>query len=224
MKPISSKLAIFGFTVTTLFTCNFVLAGSEVVTPHQPLFIPPNEIVFPPSGLYQVDTDTSDTGAAQTGATANAASAAITAAVVKEINSGTQFCRKLVQKEYVIDCLSERLENAAKALPSVGDYAQAKAAIEEAARKLHDLARKNAPKVSPPVRMQVKGSKPVITSRRLIAVKISALERANQQAIVIVQEAETILLRATENSDRRKVHYERIATAIGSNKVLLRSS
>jgi hypothetical protein len=219
MKPISSKLTILGVTVTAFFTSNFALAGSVVVNPHQPLFIPQNEIVFPPSGQDQINTGLSNTGAAT-----NKVSAATTTSVVKEINSGTQFCRKLVQKEYVIDCLSERLENAAKALPSSGDYAEAKIALEEASRKLHALALKNASRELPRVRMQIKGAKPIVTSRRLIAVKTDKLEQANKQAIAIVQEAETVLLRATESSTKRKVHYERIAKAVGSNKVLLRSS
>jgi hypothetical protein len=170
------------------------------------------------------DVTLTDTLGAQTGPAAKRASNALTASVVKAINSCNEFCGKLVQKEYVIDCLSERLRNAAKILPSTGDYAEAKIALENASRKLHDLARKNASKKLPRVRMKTKGKKPVTTSRPLIAVKTSSLKQTNQQAIAIVKEAETVLLRATESSERRKVHYKRIATAVGSTKVLLRSS
>lgn len=40
----------------------------------------------------------------------------------------------------------------------------------------------------------------------------------------IINEAQTLLLRAAESSERRKTAYEGIAEAIGSTKVLLRSS
>jgi hypothetical protein len=43
------------------------------------------------------------------------------------------------------------------------------------------------------------------------------------QAQQIVTETETLLLRSTEASNARKVHYSRIAAAVDSNKVLLRS-
>ncbi len=44
------------------------------------------------------------------------------------------------------------------------------------------------------------------------------------EAVKVIAEAETQLLRATENSDRRASHYRRIAVALGSTKVLLRSA
>ena len=45
-----------------------------------------------------------------------------------------------------------------------------------------------------------------------------------QQAQRVVQQAETKLLRSSENSEKRFQHYQQVATAVGSTKVLLRSA
>lgn len=43
------------------------------------------------------------------------------------------------------------------------------------------------------------------------------------QALAVIVEAETVLLRSAENPGERAAQFQRIASAVGSNKVLLRS-
>jgi hypothetical protein len=56
------------------------------------------------------------------------------------------------------------------------------------------------------------------------AVRQPQAAELNRQASDIVAEAETILLRSASSDATRAIHYQRIAAAVGSNKVLLRSS
>ena len=150
-------------------------------------------------------------------------SSANTDAIIEELAAGSRFCSEIAQKEYVIDCMSDRLDKAAKNLPSKGDYSDVKTALEVASRKLNDLALQNASAAMTRSLVLATGPGGGASSRPLVPVESSLLDQLNAQAGDILGEAQTILLRSTENSERRKVHYERIAEAVGSNKVLLRS-
>ena len=60
------------------------------------------------------------------------------------------------------------------------------------------------------------------TARPLVAVDAAQLAAVNQQAEAILDEARTVLLRSS-GSNQRKSQYTRIAQALDSSKVLLRS-
>ena len=143
--------------------------------------------------------------------------------IVQDLSQGNSFCRQIAQKEYVVDCMSDRLAEAAASLPNTGAYAETKAALETASRKLAALARQNASDALPPKRVRTRSLTGPVSSRKLVPVQNATSASVLAQARAIIQEAETVLLRSAENSDRRKVHYQRIAKAVGSNKVLLRS-
>jgi hypothetical protein len=57
----------------------------------------------------------------------------------------------------------------------------------------------------------------------LIPVDDAKLDIAVAQALEVIGAAETVLLRSAEGSDDRALQFQQIASAIGSNKVLLRS-
>jgi hypothetical protein len=57
----------------------------------------------------------------------------------------------------------------------------------------------------------------------LTPIKTEAVSSTGVQAAEILEEAQTLLLRSTSNSDRRKVHYAQMAQAVGSETILLRS-
>lgn len=143
--------------------------------------------------------------------------------VVRILNSGQAFCASLADDAYAIDCLAERMEAAAAAMPDTGEYADARAALLQGAARLNALAVNNADPVLPRATARTSGADGVRTSRPLVPVRKEKLAEVAVQAQQIVDETETLLLRSSEASAARKVHYTQIATAVGSNKVLLRS-
>jgi len=57
-----------------------------------------------------------------------------------------------------------------------------------------------------------------------VPIATERLEAANALATTILREAETVLLRAGERSERRKVAFTQVALAVGSSStILLRS-
>ena len=152
---------------------------------------------------------------------------AATNAVVQSLADVTAFCASLPQQEYAVDCLSDGIATVARGLPATGDYADAKAVLGDMAGKLGALAAANADPVLPrgvatsaPTSVGAAGK---TSSRPLTPVRTAVLPAVNAQATVIIEEAQTLLLRSA-GSDRRALDYQRISAAVGSNKVLLRSA
>lgn len=145
--------------------------------------------------------------------------------IVDTISTATDTCSDdWINESYRIDCIRQTLLLAAAKLPNRGDYAPVKAALVDAADKLDKIVVQNANassgRVTPPI-----GGRPLApTLPPLRAVSPAAQEQAVAQALAVLEEAETILLRSAENSERRLVHYQQVAQAIDSTKVLLRSS
>ncbi len=145
-----------------------------------------------------------------------------TNAIVRALKSASGLCGK-INPEYRVDCMSDRLAGVAASLPKTGEYAEAKKALEVAAAKLQALAKKNASPSLSKVRVRTGGANSAGRTRPLTPVKTESLDSVNKQARAIIVEAETVLLRSAANSQKRKVHYQKIAKAVGSNKVILRS-
>ncbi len=143
--------------------------------------------------------------------------------VVRILTSGQAFCASLADDAYAIDCLAERMEAAAAAMPDTGEYADARAALLQGAARLNALAVANADPALPRATARSAGAEGIRTSRPLVPVRKDKLAEVAVQAQQIVEETETLLLRSAEASNARKVHYTRIAAAVDSNKVLLRS-
>lgn len=191
------------------------LAGAMSVDSGMPVFIPPS--LFPAD---QTASGVAGAKPAKPGATSDSA----TRAIVSGLHSGVRFCAALAQAEYRVDCLSERLEAVAAAIPTGGDYADARAVLEQTAAQLAALARANRSGDLPSGRAEQGGAAPVTTTRPLTPVASAALTVVNQQATAILAEAETLLLRSSSLSDDRRIAYSQIATALGSGKLLLRSA
>lgn len=148
------------------------------------------------------------------------ASPAATDQIVRRIQAAVSLCSG-VGGPYRVDCLSDQLATLAASLPDTGDYAAAKGAIEDAAKKLHTLARANADGSAPRIRATMGD---VTTSRPIVPVAPEALADVNRQADAILSEATTVLLRSADSLPELQDDYSQIATAVGSTKVLLRSS
>jgi hypothetical protein len=134
-----------------------------------------------------------------------------TNSIVNRLQGGVAECGGL-PVEYRADCMAQTYRGAAS-LASRSDYAQARTELSRTSRSLSGLVAQNADPAAQPLR---KGGK---TFR---AVKASAARAVNSKAVAIISEAETKLLRSA-NSGLRKVHFQRIAQAVGSTKTIFRS-
>ena len=147
-----------------------------------------------------------------------------TAAIVTQLRQIELLCQAMGD-EYRIACFAQTYRELAKDIPANGDYVEAKAAILDAANKLDAVVRSNVDRRKPALRARMKtGSGTTVTTPAIAAVRADRAPQLNQQAANIVAEAETVLLRSASSDARRAIHYQRIAAAVGSNKVLLRSA
>jgi hypothetical protein len=140
---------------------------------------------------------------------------------VQAINGIVSECKKY-DPAYRTDCLAQGLKEVAARLPR-GEYDKARSIISSAASKLNKLVSRNVDTSQDVIQSTPNSNPRLKTKRRYRAVKKEALAAVMKEAQGIVDEAVTELLRSYENSDKRHAHYQKIATAVGSTKVLLRS-
>ncbi|MFT7595323.1 MAG: hypothetical protein ACI8R4_002651 [Paracoccaceae bacterium] len=148
-----------------------------------------------------------------------------TNSVVASLNESTSYCKQIEAKEYVIDCLAERLEEVNRQIAGLEGYEEVSKVLAETADNLNQIAKENRSETLLPAWYSTEGDTPIATERPLIPVDEAKMEDAMAQALTVIRDAETtLLLRSSEESADRASQYQRIASAIGSNKVLLRSS
>ncbi|MHA7773654.1 hypothetical protein [Roseibium sp. M-1] len=137
----------------------------------------------------------------------------LTQAIVLQLQRGTAECNSL-NPAYRIDCLRQVYSRAAGAAGNRPDYAAAANELRRLSRTLNGIVRQN---------QDTKAGQLKKGGRSYKAVVSSALRKANGQAAQAIQETTTKLLRSAGNSQKRKVHYTRIANAVNSTKKILRS-
>lgn len=122
-----------------------------------------------------------------------------------------------------VDCLSNELERLAYQLPNDRASRKAKLQIRAAAAKLRALAEANADPAQPAVRRaaDIDGTRRT-TTRPITAVAPSRVVATNLAADQVITELSTTLLRSA--SAGRVTEFTRIAAAVDSTKVLLRST
>lgn len=125
-----------------------------------------------------------------------------------------------VPDEYVIDCLIVHFRQALSVTPQSGTYAPVHTVLKETVAKLERVVAKNVDESKPPIRLKTGSG---TTSARMRAIKPEAVARANAEAAKIVAEAQTVLLRSADQNPAARLEFVRIAEAVGSNKLLLRS-
>ncbi|MBL4733670.1 MAG: hypothetical protein JKY82_13965 [Rhizobiaceae bacterium] len=133
--------------------------------------------------------------------------------IVKRITDARALCSSL-PSEYRADCLAQFLNDASKAA-SGPEYRSVKKTLKTASNKISKLVRSNQDKSAPKIRRNGKTYK---------AIKKSALPKVHKKAAKIVSETSTKLLRSASSSKSKKVHFAKIAKAVNSTKVLLRSA
>lgn len=128
-----------------------------------------------------------------------------------------------LELRYRIDCIRFYFMQLAHELPETGDYAPLQQALAEGAAKLDAIVRRDLDPGAPALRPRVGGRPAAPRTAPIRAVSPAAEARAAREAAAVIEETATILLRSAENSQRRMAHFQQIAAAIGSTKVLLRS-
>lgn len=144
--------------------------------------------------------------------------------VVTSIEKGVEHCGQYTDV-WRIDCISDELERMARKMPKTSDYSKAKSEILAASAKLKALAQANADPKQPPVRRSAKvGDTRRTTSRPIVAVAPSRVVATNLAADAVISELSTTLLRSSGNSASTARELTRVAQAVDSTKVLLRST
>lgn len=137
-------------------------------------------------------------------------SSATTRAVTRILKRDFAGCRRL-EPVYRYDCYRVVYTQAAQQLNGRPAYAEAQKALQAVASSLDRTVRRNADASAPRVQRNFQTFTPI---------KPAALPRAKADFTKALDEAETVLLRSAEQGN---VHFARIAEAVNSNKVLLRS-
>lgn len=131
-------------------------------------------------------------------------------------------CGNVSDGSYRVDCLAERLDAVAGEIPEGTDYDEVRAVIDDTAGKLAALAQENRDLGKGRIRVSTTGEDAVATARPLVAVDAARAAEVNAAAEAILEEARTILLRSAGSRERR-TQYARVAQALDSSKVILRS-
>lgn len=147
-----------------------------------------------------------------------------TAAFVAQIQQIGDIC-EASPEEYQIGCYAAMYRELAAEIPANGEYDEVKEILEDTARDLTALTRANRDKTKPRVRVSAtKSSGQTVTTPPITPVKPETIVPLRQAAVNVLEEAETKLLRSASSDAKRAIHYQKIAAAVGSNKVLLRSA
>lgn len=144
--------------------------------------------------------------------------------IINQMDRNESLCDAL-QDEYIVACFAQTYRELADDIPANGDYAEARETILNAARELDNLVRRNIDRQKPAVTARMTTTTgQTIRTPPIAAVRADRVPQLKQQAADILEEAETVLLRSASSDATRAIHFQRISAAVGSNKVLLRSS
>lgn len=144
------------------------------------------------------------------------------AQVAAILNRASRLCAT-APKEYRLDCVLLFIRQSAEVLPQYGDMGQARRVLEQTAGRLDGIVRANLDPTKPPIRLQTNASPLERATPRMRAIRPEAIAPAHRQAARVLAEAETILLRSSPSNADVRLEYVRIASAVGSNKLLIRS-
>lgn len=129
--------------------------------------------------------------------------------------------------EYRVACFAVTYKDLANALQRNGGDEIIRSTLHTAARKLDQLVQNNLDREKPALRAYLtdKSGEKLVTTRSMDATAATRTAALKIQAAEILEEAETVLLRsASSTSPTRALSYQKVAAAIGSNKILLRST
>jgi hypothetical protein len=213
--------AVVAALVAAALVASLAQAGDDPIDGAGPVFVPNLPGPQPGGGTGGETRQAAAAQAAALGATEVSDTA--TAAIAGELASARNFCGGIADRNYIVDCLASEIGALADRMAESGDYAPVREQLEQASRSLNGLAQANRAPEKPRARARRGGPTPQTSARPLTPTRAEALDEVLASAATILEEVETTLLRSTQQGDERRVHFERIAEAVGSNKVLLRS-
>jgi len=132
--------------------------------------------------------------------------------VVRVLEHGVGECLQLFEA-YRFDCIRKTYDFAARKIKGGIDYQPAYEALRQVEKRVEAAVKANA---DPTAKRLRKGLV------RYSAVKPAAIPAVKRETIRAMEEATTVLLRSP--APHQKPHFQKIAAAIDSNKVLLRSA
>ena len=144
--------------------------------------------------------------------------------IIQQIDDSSERCSG-IPASYRVDCLRNEYAALADNLPKTGEYSDVQKTIARAARDLNRLVRANRDTTKPRavIRAPNAGQSRPARSGSFRAVQESTVAQTNAAARSIIDEATTRLLRSAGSSDKRKGHFQDVARALDSSKVILRS-
>ncbi|MEL6523785.1 MAG: hypothetical protein AAFQ66_22605 [Pseudomonadota bacterium] len=222
------------FLIPLLSTLPLVLGLDGALTPANaravsPWTLPPSQELAPiPVEGHYGGEDLSDDSEGSDARTIFASSLPLdlerTNLIIRMIEDASDRCDRVINI-YQIDCVRSEYSRISKLLPSSGAYSDVQEAMADAARDLERLVRatRDRDQRRARVRLPARPTDPRNRNARLRPTSPQMLGRAQAQAAAIIDEARTQLIRAAANSDKRKTHFQKVAQAMNSSKVLLRS-
>lgn len=142
--------------------------------------------------------------------------------VLTSLSSVQAFCGGISDRSYRVDCLADQLQAVSAGIPEGTDYEEVRSVLRDTSTKLEKLVRANPANATPRISVSSAGESGLATSRPISAIQSAKLDQVSAEAEAILEEAKTILLRSA-GTGQRQSQYVRIAQAIDSSKVLLRS-
>lgn len=203
-------------TPVFLLVCSPLLAldaPAEVPTYTQPIFERPPEITYG-------NTDRDD-GRDQSLQMADEADF-----VVSRLQQIQRMC-SAINEEYKLDCLATSYLSLTNNLRNNGGDTAVRQSLEKASAKLQTLVESNLDRTKPALRAHLtdpESGARILSTLPIRAVQTERLSAARQLALTVLEETETVLLRSASRSTGKSALYQRVAAAVRSNKVLLRSA
>ncbi|OIQ35337.1 MAG: hypothetical protein BM559_02180 [Roseobacter sp. MedPE-SWchi] len=171
-------------------------------------------VYVPLIALFALSQSPIPVQAGEEGGSGNASyglSNATTRSVVKILSRGAERCDQQ-PAVYRYDCYRWVYRRAASKLQGNGAYSEARDALRQVESRLKTVVAQNSDTTQPKRRRGLE---------TYTAVKPTSVPRVKREAVQALAQAETVLLRSAPN---KQEHYTRIAAAVNSNKVLLRSA
>lgn len=139
-------------------------------------------------------------------------SADFTGSVVGSLESGIAQCQAIATV-YRFDCYRQNYRRTGRLMNGKPDYRSAQKALRHVEGTLNSFIKKNTDKAAP--RLSVGGMTYKAVKPETVKPGAAAFDQARSEAV-------TILLRSPDGNARQ--HYERIASVVGSNKLIIRSA
>ena len=146
--------------------------------------------------------------------------------IVNRLRQIQRIC-SAVNEEYRLDCLATSYSSLTNALRNSGGDAVVLQSLEGASAKLRTLVVRNLDRTKPALRAHLTNPESgarILSTSPIQAVQTERLPAVRQQAVASLEEAETVLLRSSTRITEQSLLYQRVAEAVRSNKVLLRSA